>query len=103
MHRGADHDHTPARLAFTRRETRTGDALHFRRHGTLPARGDVLTAMRFTDSHCHLTMSDATANLDRARSGGVSGFVVPATKLEDAPETIAIASAHDDVWAAVGF
>ena len=59
--------------------------------------------MRFTDSHCHLTMSDASAELERARAAGVAGFVVPATKLEDAPQAVAVAEAHDDVWAAVGF
>lgn len=59
--------------------------------------------MRFTDSHCHLTMADAQASLDRARRGGVAGFVVPATKLDDAPQAVAIAERHDDVWAAVGF
>jgi TatD DNase family protein len=57
----------------------------------------------YTDSHCHLTMSDAAANLDRAREQGVRGFVVPATKLEDAPQAISIARKHQDVWAAVGF
>lgn len=59
--------------------------------------------MRLTDSHCHLTMSDAAASLTRAREVGVRGFVVPATKLDDAPEAVAIAAAHDDVWCAVGF
>jgi TatD DNase family protein len=59
--------------------------------------------MRFTDSHCHLTMSDAAASLERARAQDVRGFVVPATKLDDAPRAIAIAREHDDVWAAVGF
>lgn len=59
--------------------------------------------MRFTDSHCHLTMSDADANLGRARAAGVAGFVVPATKLGDAPQAIAVAKEHEDVWAAVGF
>ena len=57
----------------------------------------------FTDSHCHLTMSDAAANLARARELGVRGFVVPATKLDDAPQCVAVAQQHDDVWAAVGF
>ncbi|HEX8153892.1 MAG TPA: TatD family hydrolase [Thermoanaerobaculia bacterium] len=57
----------------------------------------------FTDSHCHLTMSNAEENLAAARAAGVRGFVVPATKLEDAPQTVAIAETHDDVWAAVGF
>jgi TatD DNase family protein len=59
--------------------------------------------MRFTDSHCHLTMSDVVGSLERARAMGVHGFVVPATKLEDAGPTVAIAREHDDVWAAVGF
>jgi TatD DNase family protein len=59
--------------------------------------------MIFTDSHCHLTMSDAAANLTRARDLGVRGFVVPATKLDDAAQCVAIAQQHDDVWAAVGF
>jgi TatD DNase family protein len=59
--------------------------------------------MLFTDSHCHLTMSDAEATLVRARSAGVRGFVVPGTKLQDASAAIAVAQAHDDVWAAVGF
>lgn len=59
--------------------------------------------MIFTDSHCHLTMSNAEANLAAARAAGVRGFVVPGTKLEDAPQAVAIAQQHDDVWAAVGF
>ena len=59
--------------------------------------------MILTDSHCHLTMSDADGVLARAREAGIRGFVVPGTKLEDAPETVAIAQKHGDVWAAVGF
>jgi len=47
--------------------------------------------LRFTDSHCHLTMADADAALDRARAQNVRGFVVPATKLDDAPEAVALA------------
>lgn len=48
-------------------------------------------------------MSAADAVLERARAGGVRGFVVPGTKLEDAPEAVAVASRYDDVWCAVGF
>jgi TatD DNase family protein len=59
--------------------------------------------MIFTDSHCHLTMSDAESTLTRAREAGVRGFVVPGTKLDDAPQTVAVAQKHADVWAAVGF
>lgn len=59
--------------------------------------------MRFTDSHCHLTMADAPALLARARDNGVRGFVVPGTKLEDAPQAVTIAKENEAVWAAVGF
>ena len=61
--------------------------------------------MRFTDSHCHVGMlgDEADAALASARAGGVAGFVAPATKLEDAPQVVALASRHADVWAAVGF
>lgn len=62
-----------------------------------------MTAPRYTDSHCHLTMADADAALERARTQGVRGFLVPATKLEDAEPAVALARQHDDVWAAVGF
>lgn len=58
---------------------------------------------RFTDSHCHLTMADAAAALRHAREAGVRGFVVPATKLDDAPASVDIANLNSDVWAAVGF
>jgi TatD DNase family protein len=48
-------------------------------------------------------MSNAAANLANARQHGVAGFVVPGTKLEDAPQAVDIAQQHEDVWAAVGF
>src|SRR5712691_7725355 len=48
-------------------------------------------------------MADAEPTLQRAREQGVKGFVVPATKLDDAPQAVQIANQHDDVWAAVGF
>lgn len=59
--------------------------------------------MIFTDSHCHLTMSNAEANLTAARATAVRGFVVPATNLKDAPQAVAIAQQNADVWSAVGF
>lgn len=48
-------------------------------------------------------MSNAAENLAAARDAGVCGFVVPGTKLDDAPQALAIANANSDVWAAVGF
>ncbi|HUO84700.1 MAG TPA: TatD family hydrolase [Thermoanaerobaculia bacterium] len=60
--------------------------------------------MILTDSHCHLTMSsEPDAVLARARQEGVRGFVVPATRLDDAPAAVELAQRHEDVWAAVGF
>ena len=55
------------------------------------------------DSHCHLQMAaDSGAQLDRARAAGVARFLVPGTTLADSAEAVALASAHDDVLAAVG-
>jgi TatD DNase family protein len=48
-------------------------------------------------------MADAGAALARAREQGVRGFVVPATKLDDIDDCVALARQNDDVWAAVGF
>lgn len=59
--------------------------------------------MKFTDSHCHLTMADAEDAVARAHDEGVRGFVVPATKLEDAAQAVALGQRFDDVWSAVGF
>lgn len=61
--------------------------------------------MRFADSHCHVGMlgEEADAALIGARAGGVAGFVAPATHLDDAPQVVALAARHADVWAAVGF
>ena len=48
-------------------------------------------------------MADAGAVITRAREAGVRGFIVPATKADDAPQAVALANQYDDVWAAVGF
>jgi TatD DNase family protein len=58
----------------------------------------------FVDSHCHLGMTSSEEDvLARARGAGVRGFLVPATHGGDAPEAVAVAQRHPDVWAAVGF
>ena len=62
-----------------------------------------MPGLTYTDSHCHLTMADTSSALARARESGVRGFVVPATKLDDAAASIAVAKESDDVWCAVGF
>jgi TatD DNase family protein len=48
-------------------------------------------------------MANADATLARAREQSVRGFIVPGTKLEDAPQAVDIAKKNGDVWAAVGF
>ena len=45
---------------------------------------------------------DAEALLARARSAGVSRFLVPGTTLPDSRAAAALAASHTDVWAAVG-
>jgi len=45
---------------------------------------------------------DARALLGRARQAGVGRFLVPGTTLEDSASAVALASEHEDVWAAVG-
>jgi TatD DNase family protein len=46
--------------------------------------------------------ADASALLARARSAGVTRFLVPGTTLEDSASAVALATSHGDVWAAVG-
>jgi len=57
------------------------------------------------DSHCHLQslpIDDCEAALDRARERGVRGFLVPATRLDEAEEILALCHRHGDVWCALG-
>ncbi len=57
------------------------------------------------DSHCHLQTlepEERSAALETARRRGVSGFLVPAIKLDDAGELLELCHRHDDVWCALG-
>jgi TatD DNase family protein len=57
------------------------------------------------DSHCHLQslpVEERDEVLDRARERGVRGFLVPAIRLEDADEVLALCERHPDVWCALG-
>jgi TatD DNase family protein len=59
-----------------------------------------------SDSHCHLQFDPsplaAPALLERARSAGVSRFLVPGTTLSDSESAVALASKEEGVLAAVG-
>jgi TatD DNase family protein len=57
------------------------------------------------DSHCHLVAlpeGEREAALDLARSRGVGGFLVPATRLSEAEPILELCHRHRDVWCALG-
>lgn len=61
--------------------------------------------MSLIDSHCHLQSLEPSGReraLDSARNRGVTGFLVPAIRLSDAEEVLALCHRHDDVWCALG-
>ena len=62
--------------------------------------------MGWFDNHCHVDderIPGGTAGaLDAAREAGVTGFVTVGTDAERSAAAIAVAAAHDDVWATVG-
>jgi TatD DNase family protein len=57
------------------------------------------------DSHCHLQSlppDERERALDHARERGVKGFLVPAIKLSEAEDILALCHRHPDVWCALG-
>ena len=62
--------------------------------------------MGWFDNHCHVDderIPGGTAGaLAAARDAGVTGFVTVGTDAERSAAAIAVAAAHDDVWATVG-
>jgi TatD DNase family protein len=57
------------------------------------------------DSHCHLQHLEPEARereIDEARSVGVTGFLVPATRLDEADDVLDLCHRHPDVWCALG-
>lgn len=57
------------------------------------------------DSHCHLQSllpDERERALDAARERGVHGFLVPATRLDEAEDILAFCQRHPDVWCALG-
>ncbi len=57
------------------------------------------------DSHCHLQSlapEERERALDAARERGVHGFLVPALRLDQADDILALCHAHPDVWCALG-
>jgi len=58
------------------------------------------------DSHCHLTdaafVGEVSALLARARAAGVQGVVSIASDAADARRALALAVAHEGVWASAG-
>ncbi len=62
--------------------------------------------MGWFDNHCHVDddriPGGTEAALAAARDAGVTGFVTVGTDAERSAAAIAVAAAHDDVWATVG-
>ena len=57
------------------------------------------------DSHCHLQSlppDERERALDHARERGVKGFLVPAIKLSEAEDILALCHRHPDIWCALG-
>jgi TatD DNase family protein len=57
------------------------------------------------DSHCHLQYlapPERAAAVERARARGVDGFLIPATRLEQAEELIAWCREEPNTWCALG-
>jgi TatD DNase family protein len=54
------------------------------------------------DTHAHLEPAEAPAVLDRARAAGVDRVVVVATTVRQAAEALALADAHEGVYACLG-
>lgn len=63
--------------------------------------------MQLTDTHCHLDFhkfnDDREAVILRARAVGVTRFLVPGLELASSKAAVALAEAHEDIFAAVGF
>ena len=57
----------------------------------------------FVDSHCHLNyLKSAEGALERARKSGVNGVLCIGVDESGIDQVLALAQAHDDVWASVG-
>ncbi len=64
-----------------------------------------LAGERLIDSHCHLQNlppKDRVEALEAARRRGVTGFLLPATSLDDADDVLAFCHDHAGVWCALG-
>ncbi len=63
-------------------------------------------SLRVIDTHCHLTFpqlrKDVAGVLARAAEHGVTGAITISTTTRDAPEALAIAEAHENVWCSAG-
>ncbi len=65
----------------------------------------MTAAVGLIDSHCHLQSlesDDRERALVAARKRGVTGFLVPAIRLSDAEDLLALCHRHPDVWCALG-
>lgn len=69
--------------------------------------GDDLTALRWTDDHCHVhyrgaAAADVARLVDDARAAGVERLITVGCDLEDSRAALAAAAAHPGVFATAG-
>ncbi len=68
-----------------------------------PAGDAGATAVSWTDNHCHLEPGQAgAATVAEAAIAGVARLITVGTDAEQSRQAIALAAAHDNVWATVG-
>jgi TatD DNase family protein len=62
--------------------------------------------LRLVDSHCHINFDplgqESAAVLERAQANGVGHMLCVSVNLEDYPQVLSLARAHDNVFASVG-
>ncbi|MEQ8840866.1 MAG: TatD family hydrolase [Acidimicrobiales bacterium] len=59
--------------------------------------------MAWVDQHCHIPPgADGSAQVDEARAAGVTRMVTVGTTLEQSRQMMAVARAHEGVWATAG-
>ena len=62
-----------------------------------------MTPLRWTDNHCHLPAgAEADVTIAEARAAGVTRMITVGTEVEHSRQAVAVAAAHEGVWATAG-
>ncbi len=69
---------------------------------SLPPGTEPAVPLRWADDHCHLEPDVAADTIDAARSAGVERLITVGTDAASSRAALAVARAHDGVWATAG-